>query len=136
MEKVSKGESPWTVIGSEDERIKAALEFKDKVGKIMNFMSAATDSPEAMEERLKECGAPVPDAMSRGAEEYVKNLAAAKEQLPEVQKLINDIRSKDDECLQKQVDAYTACVQDAECHSVSASKCDSLTPPGDWAPPR
>jgi hypothetical protein len=106
------------------------------VDNIRSVITAASGSPEGMEEHPKKCTAPVPDATFQSAEEYVRDLGAAMEQLPDVQKLFNGMTSKDEECLKKQFDAYTACIQDAECHGVNPSKCDSLKPPGDWAPPQ
>lgn len=137
LEKASKGENPLIVPGAKDKTVERMLQFKKAVEIIENVMSAAKSaSPEGMKEHLKKCSAPIPEATFRSAEKYVMHLGAAMEQLPKVQKLFNDMASKDDECLQRQVEAYTACVKDAECRGVSASKCDSLKPPGDWVDPK
>ena len=71
-----------------------------------------------------------PTAAFLGA--YTFDMQRSFETLEEINKIANDLRSKDLECLQKQWDAYVACVRNARCNNTPESACASKRPPGSW----
>jgi hypothetical protein len=87
---------------------------------------------EAFVEKLDECNAPLSDSTLKNAKGYVLDMERSFEELEEYHKIANDLRSKDDECLQKQWDAYAACVQNARCNHTAESACAGKKPPGNW----
>ena len=87
---------------------------------------------EAFLEKLDQCNAPLSQETISSAQSYILTMARAFEQFDEYSKIVNDLRSKNDECLKKQWDAYVACVQTARCQKTPESACDSRRPPGDW----
>ena len=72
------------------------------------------------------------DALYLSARQYLLHLGEAMAELGKVNKLLNDVRSRENECLDLQWKAYVACVQQARCAGTPESACDSKRPRGDW----
>ena len=72
-------------------------------------------------------------ALYESARAYLTHLQASLEAMQNVTKLVNDLRSRENECLERQRDAYRACLDDAECRGLPPTACDGLKLPGNWA---
>lgn len=88
--------------------------------------------PEKFLEHLDECNAPLSSDLTKSAQTFLIEMQNALEELHDYNKLANDLRSKQDDCLNKQFDAYRACVENARCKGTPESACDSKKPPGNW----
>jgi len=133
-EKMINGEDPLVIPGSEHdvdlENLHTLQQAYENISRLAGMLGAA--SPEAMEEHLKDCGAPVSYATYHSAEQYVEHLKGALGMTPSINRLLNDMGKKDLECLNKQFKAYQACVQYSRCRGTAESVCDAKRPPGDW----
>ncbi len=87
---------------------------------------------DAFLQKLDDCDAPLSHDMRVRAQQYLLTMQRAFDELHEFHKLANDVRSKENECLQKQWDAYAACVQNARCNHAEEPACDMKRPPGNW----
>ncbi|MGB2889911.1 MAG: hypothetical protein WBC04_19625 [Candidatus Acidiferrales bacterium] len=131
--KIISGENPLTIPDSKGLGDLVTLQWsKETITKVLSMLNAA--NPEAMQGQLEECGAPVPDATYAAAVEYVKNLKAALDMVPEIQTLVNDIREGDLKCQEEQWKAYQACVQCARSQGTDETSCNNLKPEGNWPP--
>jgi hypothetical protein len=99
------------------------------------FLLANHGTPERFLEQLDKCNAPISDEMRSSAEDYVLDMERAFEEFGDYNKAVNNMRDMDNECLQRQWDAYQACIDNARCNHTPESDCDSLKPPGNWVPP-
>jgi len=134
-EKMINGESPLAIAHTGETANLATLQQAyEVVAKALQMLG--NTSPETMNHLLEECGAPLPENLFHGAEEYVQHLKAALGLLPQVQTLVNAINGKDLECLDLQYKAYAACVERARCENTPESACDGKKPPGNWVPPQ
>lgn len=129
--KIISGENPLTIPDQKGLENLAALQWAgETVAQLLSMTKAA--NPEAMQEHLQECGAPLSDATYGAAVKYVKNLEEALDLLPEIQTQVNDIRQKDFECQDAQWKAYEACIECARSQGGDESGCDHLKPAGNW----
>jgi hypothetical protein len=118
----------------EPEEIKNWIEKGEKLNKLIEQIDIllAGYSPESGAKILDDCSAPIPENLQRSAEQYLNHLKASLDGLHEINKRLNDLRSKSEECQQKQWDAYKACVEHARCAGTPESKCADKKPPGNW----
>ena len=131
IDNLYEGKSP--VEPFEAEQLQKIGEYTEKVNNLLETLHLFLNgTPEELAEKLQDCGAPLPDDLYESARQYLLHLQASLEALREVDKSLNDLRSKEDECLNHQFDAYRACVDNARCNGTDPSACDSLKPPGNW----
>jgi hypothetical protein len=88
--------------------------------------------PEKFLEHLDECNAPLSPDMRKSAQDYLFEMQRALEEVNGFKEIGNDLRTKQNECLNKQFEAYRACVENARCKGTPESACDSKKPPGNW----
>jgi hypothetical protein len=84
--------------------------------------------PEKFLEHLDECNAPLSPELKSSAQSFLFDMQHSFEELNDYRKLSNDLRSKENECLNQQQKLYDACLQDAECKGTPASACDAMKP--------
>ncbi|MFI5166725.1 MAG: hypothetical protein ACHQQS_08910, partial [Thermoanaerobaculales bacterium] len=126
-------EGKSAVVPFEPDQIQKIGEYTEKINKLLETLHLFLNgSPEQLAEKLRDCGAPLPDDLYESAQQYLLHLQASLEALREVDKLVNDLRSKENDCLTLQFDAYKACIENARCKGTDESACDSLKPPGNW----
>jgi hypothetical protein len=128
----SSGKNP--IEAMEPEQVKEWIENGEKLNKLIEQIDImlAGYSPESGTKILDDCSAPIPENLQRSAEQYLSHLKASLDGLHEINKRLNDLRSKSEECRQKQWDAYKACVEHARCAGIPESKCADKKPPGNW----
>jgi hypothetical protein len=117
----------------EADQITKIGENAEKINKLLETLHLFINgSPEELAEKLQDCGAPLSAGLYESARQYLLHLQASLEALREVNKLLNDLRSQEDKCLNLQFDAYKACIEDARCKGTDEAACASLKPPGNW----
>lgn len=89
-------------------------------------------NPEAIEDGLQECGAPISDALYASARQYAKYLEKMYEAQKELQPILNRLRDQQNECLNRQFAAYRACIEHARCKGTPEADCAEKKPPGNW----
>ena len=99
---------------------------------IETFHLLEQGTAESFLEKLDECNAPISHELVSSAQQYILEMQRGFEDLEEYHQIENNLRSKENECLKKQWDAYQACLDDAECRGLPPTKCDALKPPGNW----
>jgi hypothetical protein len=131
--KAADGENPWTAMAPEE--AKKVIEDGEKLNQFITKLDIllAGYTPESGGKLLEECSAPIPEDLFKSAEQYLGHLKASLEPLKEISSRLNDLRSKGQECLKKQWDAYKACVEHARCEKTPESACADKKPPGNWA---
>jgi hypothetical protein len=132
-DKAADGKNPMEAM--EPEQIKDWVDKGEKLNKLIEQLDIllAGYTPESGAKVLEDCSAPISDDLQRSAEQYVKHLKASLDQLHEINRRLNNLRSKDvNECLKRQWDAYSACVQHARCAGTPESACANKKPPGNW----
>jgi hypothetical protein len=116
------------------ENIQKIGEYGEKINNLIAALHIFLNAtPEELAEKLQDCGAPLSDSLYQSARQYLLHLQASLEALRQVNKLLNDLRSQENKCLQLQLDAYKACLDDAACRGTDPKACDSKKPPGNWA---
>jgi hypothetical protein len=108
------------------ERLKKAIEY---------FQLANKATPEEFLKHLDDCNAPISDATRQSAQDYLLDMERGFEELEDYNKTVNNMRDKENECLDLQRKAYEACLEYARCQNRPESDCDNLKPPGNWVPP-
>ena len=132
-DKLADGKNPAEAL--EPEEVKDWIERGEKLNKLIGQIDnlVAGDTAKSAAATLEECSAPIPEALQRSAEQYVEHLKASLDALHDLNRRLNDLRSKDlNDCLPKQFKAYAACVQHARCAKTPESACDDRKPPGNW----
>ena len=131
-DKAADGKNP--IEAMEPEQIKDWVEKGEKLNKLIEQIDVilAGYTPESGAKVLEDCSAPISDDLQRSAEQYLEHLKASLDQLHEINRRLNDLRSKDNECLNRQWEAYKACVERARCKGTPESACDDKKPPGNW----
>jgi hypothetical protein len=120
-DKAADGKNP--IEAMEPEQIKDWVEKGEKLNKLIEQIDImlAGYTPESGAKVLEDCSAPISDDIRRSAEQYLEHLKASL-----------DLRSKNNECLKKQWDTYSACVLHARCAGTPESACANKKPPGNW----
>jgi hypothetical protein len=131
--KLADGKNPAEAL--EPEEVKDWIERSEKLNQFIAQVDnlVAGDTAKSAAATLEECSAPIPDSLQRSAEQYVEHLKASLDALHDLNRRLNDLRSKDlNDCLPKQFKAYAACVQHARCAKTPESACADKKPPGNW----
>jgi len=126
LEKVLGGDGSWVLPDTE---------YKDWVsledlweGVETGYGALGPSSPESLIEGLRNCGAPTNQASFDDAIHYLRLLQQIEPLMRDANKLLNDLRSKDNEIFNKWSDLYRACVEYQRCKGGNVSDCGS--PPG------
>jgi len=91
-----------------------------------------------LEEQLQGCSGTIGLSYEtwKGANDYIEDLQKAMANVPDIQKLVNDIRQLDTQYEDLQAKAYGACIKRADCLKQPESSCDHLKPTGNWTDPQ
>jgi len=110
-----------------------ALEAAEKASTVINGSNVTQ-----LEEQLQGCSGTIGLSYEnwKGANDYIEDLQEAMANVPNIQKLVNDIRQLDTQYEDLQAKAYAACVKRADCLNQPASSCDNLKPTGNWTDPQ
>jgi len=110
--------------------IRASLEPEWDIEGALDALSQGTPvfgvgTIDGMRDKVFECygNGGIPKSLYDGAMDYIKNLEEALAMMPEIRKLLNDIRQKDLECQDKEIKYRQACFEYAECAGKDSAPC-------------
>ena len=117
------------------EKYQQFLEALEAAEKASNMINGSTSQ---LEEELKGCPGTIglSNENWKGANDYIEDLQEAMANVPDIQKLTNDIRQLDTQYEDLQSKAYAACLKRADCLNQPESSCDNVKPTGNWTDPQ
>ena len=126
LEKISTGDASWILPNYEFKDYFSAEDAWEGFQAAYSQIAPASTA-EAMLADLRSCGSPSSSGVMEGATNYLRIIQQIEPKLREANKTLNDIRSKDQEVMDKWNKFHQACVDSAKCRGTDPKACD--TPP-------
>lgn len=116
----------WTLPNTEFKEWFSAEDLWD--GFTTAYGAVAPGSYESQIDSLRSCGAPTMRDQMDGAIRFLRLMSEVEPLMRQVNKILNDLRAKDNEIKQLWDKYYAACQRHAQCKKIPANLCEAMPP--------